>query len=231
MPVAGADPTDPETFPPAALPVLRLAVGELSWLLERGYAEAAATTLVGDHHQLTRRQRLAVRRCACPEPARASRVARRERVGARPVAVDLLNQLVTLERAHAGGAVLVGRDGALRDVAGVHGSWRRADHTERVLGDLAARLDGVEAFLVLDAPVSNTGRLATWWRDRAAGQRWTIELTLTADRRLVELGASGCAVATSDAAILDRCGPWVSLIAELLPASAWVVDLGAAEQR
>lgn len=205
--------------------MLRTAVGELSWLLERGYAESAATTLVGDHHQLTRRQRLAVRRCACPEPDRVSRMGRRERVGSRPIAVDLLNQLVTLERAHAGGAVLMGRDGALRDVAGVHGSWRRAEHTEVVLGNLAARLDGVDAVLVLDSPVSNTGRLAAWWRERASGQRWTVELTLTADRRLIELGTNGRAVATSDGAILDRCGPWVSLIAELLPPSAWVVDL------
>jgi hypothetical protein len=224
--VAGADPTDPETFADAHLARLRAAVAELSWLLGRGYADVAASTLVGDHHQLTRRQRAAVRRCACADADLTSRLARRERAGGRPVAVDVLNQLVTLERGFAGGAVLLGRDGAPRDVAGVHGSWRRSERTDDALAALSGLLRGVDAHLVLDAPVSNSGRLAAWWREAGRGEAWEVELAQAADRRLLELAAEGRAVATSDAAILDRCGPWVSLIAEALPAGAWIVDLG-----
>ena len=40
------------------------AVYELCWLLDRGYARHSAIQLVGDHHQLTLRQRLAISRAA-----------------------------------------------------------------------------------------------------------------------------------------------------------------------
>jgi hypothetical protein len=224
--VAGADPTDRETFTAAVIPRLRIAVEELSWLLGRGYAEGAAATLVGDHHQLDRRQRLAIRRCACTDAQRAERAARRVApadLGARPVAVDGFNQLVTIERGLAGGAVLRGRDGALRDVAGVHGSWRRSDHTAEALRRLTRGLVGPATF-VLDAPVSNAGRLATAIRELAGDRPWTVELSDNADRRLLELAREGAVLATSDGALLDRCEAWVPLVERAL-GDAWVVDL------
>ena len=73
----GPDPRDAEAFGPSALPALRGAVADLSWLLERGYAIVSAVKLVGDRWSLTERQRLAVRRAACSDTARARRLSRR----------------------------------------------------------------------------------------------------------------------------------------------------------
>src|SRR5262249_43058029 len=73
----GADPEDAELFAPRWIPVLRTATAELSWLLSRGYAETSALALVGNRHALRRRQRDAVRRCACADAAREARLARR----------------------------------------------------------------------------------------------------------------------------------------------------------
>lgn len=222
--MAGADPTDAETFPERALPALRAAVDELSWLLGRGYAEGAAATLVGDHHQLTKRQRMAVRRSACPEDRRRERMARRvTALDGRPVAVDTLNQLVTTERGLAGGAVLRGRDGALRDVAGVHGTWRRSDRTGDALARLAAALGPADAVWVIDAPVSNSGRLAA--AIRALGP-WDVELVDAADARLLAHGRAGRVVATSDGGLLDRGLAWFALAEAALGGDAAIVDLG-----
>ncbi|MGZ3397481.1 MAG: DUF434 domain-containing protein, partial [Isosphaeraceae bacterium] len=58
----GPDPRDGEAFGPSAVPALRGAVSDLSWLLGRGYAIVSAVKLVGDRWSLTERQRLAVRR-------------------------------------------------------------------------------------------------------------------------------------------------------------------------
>ncbi|MGZ8190313.1 MAG: DUF434 domain-containing protein, partial [Methylococcaceae bacterium] len=44
---------------------LRDAVYEFCWLLNRGYARHSVMQLVGDHHQLAQRQRLAISRAAC----------------------------------------------------------------------------------------------------------------------------------------------------------------------
>ena len=70
----GPDPRDRDAFAPAAWPRLREAVADLSWLLTRGYAEASSLKLVGDRLALTERQRMAVRRCACADAARARRL-------------------------------------------------------------------------------------------------------------------------------------------------------------
>lgn len=231
----GADPEDRAAFRPEALPRLREAVRDLSWLLGRGYAEAAALKLVGDRFQLGGRQRMAVRRCAAPDAAVRARLARRRALDAieGELLVDGFNVLVTLERAVGGGAVLIGREGACRDLAGVHGTWRRVAPTRAALLHLAAALpEGARLRWVLDRPVSNSGRLAGMLADLAAerGLRWSAEVVDHADRALRDAGAW---VATSDAGILDRCDAWVSLagevIARRLP-DAWLVDLGEARE-
>ncbi|MEZ4237198.1 MAG: DUF434 domain-containing protein [Myxococcota bacterium] len=228
--MASADPTDQTTFAARSVPRMQQGAAELSWLLARGYADAAALTLVGDHHQLTRRQRMAVLRAACPEPQRRARAARRvAALGGQPLAVDGFNQLVTTERALAGGAVFRGRDGALRDVAGVHGTWRRSERTADALARLVAaavQLGAGPVTWVLDAPVSNSGRLAGLLRERDPSAE--VRVVDRADAELLVLAEAGCALATADAALLDRCGAWLSLTELALPAEAWIVELGGA---
>jgi hypothetical protein len=226
--MASAHPTDRTTFPDAVIPRLRVAVDELSWLLGRGYAEDSALTLVGNRHQLDSRQRMAVRRCACSEAvALRRRAARSDQAAA--VAVDGFNQLVTVERALAGGAVLRGRDSALRDVASVHGTWRTGEDTRQALLMLAQVLPAEGVTWVLDAPVSNSGRLAGILRE--VGPGWAVEVVGAADTRLAELGAMGHAVGTSDGGLIDRVSCWLPLVERALLAwpQAWIVDLGERE--
>ena len=227
MPTArhrGPDPLDRDQLGPEALPALRDAVFDLSWLRGRGYSEKAARKLVGDRRQLTGRQRLAIARSACSDAQRLDRGARRVAdVAGRRVQVDGFNALITLERALSGGPVLVGRDGAHRDLAGVHGSWRPVAETDRALALAAEILAEAEAVTwLLDAPVSNSGRLARRLRALAP---WEVEVIPRPDPRLAAFEG---VVATSDAGILDRCGPWFDLpgagIARSIP-DAWRVDL------
>lgn len=230
----GADPEDAAAFRADAVPRLQEAVVDLSWLLGRGYAESAAVALVGDRYQLTGRQRMAIRRCAASDDAVRDRLSRRRPPGPGDLLVDGFNVLITLERAVGGGAVLIGREGAARDLAGVHGTWRRGAQTAAALGHVGEALPaGARLRWLLDRPVSNSGRLAGLIAELAAsrGWAWEVEVTEQVDRAL--LAAGGC-VATSDAGVLDRCGPWVSLagevIARRLP-DAWLVDLGRARHR
>ena len=210
--MARPNPDDRDAFADRHLPALRAATFELSWLLERGYAEQAALTVVGDKHQLTTRQRMAVRRSACPEPRAAQRRARRiDDPRDHRIAVDGFNQLVTTERGLAGGAVLRGRDGALRDVASVHGTWRRSARTEEALDRLVAALDGAaEVLWILDAAVSNSGRLAGMIRARGHPE---VLLEGDADAALL---ATGAVLAPSDSVLLDRCAGWLGLSERVL---------------
>lgn len=150
-------------------------------------------------------QRQAVARSACSDTQRDVRRARQRPRAEGAVAVDGFNTLFTLERAVAGGAVLRGRDGAHRDVAGVHGTWRRSVHTGRALDLLVAVLEGAHATVFVDAPVSNSGRLPGLLRDR--GLRAT--LVPSADPVLIEADAVAAALPhVPDAWVVDLGGPW-----------------------
>jgi hypothetical protein len=229
----GPHPEDATDFTGEAVAVLRDAVADMSWLLGRGYAEVAALKTVGDKCRLSKRQRQAVARSAATDEQVAARQAKRVSPRDRPVDVDAFNVLITLERGLSGGPVLVGRDGALRDLGGVHGTWRQVGETTDALAwigrALAAEGAGPVRFLI-DAPVSNSGRLAALVRaaGEAQGWPWTAEVVPRPDPVLAE---SAAVVATSDAWILDRCGAWFDLTGTALAMAkpdAWRVTLGQA---
>src|SRR6478609_1672569 len=137
----GPGPQDLAYFGPESLAALKAAVSDLSWLLSRGYAPPSALKLVGDRHRLVERQRAAVLRSACSDAALAARRSRELDPAAlrgRPLRIDGFNLILTLESALGGGVVLGGRDGCYRDMASVHGTYRRVEETRPAL-ELAAR--------------------------------------------------------------------------------------------
>ena len=207
-------------------------MSELSWLLGRDYAIDSALKLVGDRYQLVERQRVAVRRAAASDGAvnlRRSREVSLESTGGR-LTIDGFNLIVTIEAALSGGVLLICRDGAVRDLASMHGSYRKVDETTEAVECIAAALDAVTELHVLwllDSPVSNSGRLAAIVRNFASenGLRWEVELVHDTDARLID---SPYAVATSDSNVLDGASNWVNLAAGViraLPCTPWMVDL------
>lgn len=235
----GAHPKDEELFAPDALPALRAAAEELTWLRRRGYPPESALKLVGDRHQLRERQRTALARATSEAATAGARAARRVASNASPPArllVDGFNQVITAEVALAGGVLVTTVDGGLRDLAGIHGTWRRGPRTREALLLLAGRLrargwERVPARWLLDAPVSNSGRLAEEVRAVAAERSlpWEAEVVPNPDP-LLAAAAEGEAVASGDAPVLDRCRAWLDLAAEAVRSlpSAWIVDLFAA---
>jgi hypothetical protein len=224
----GPGPRDSDWFGTEARATLAAAVADLSWLLSRGYAEPSSVKLVGDRYSLVERQRVAVLRSACADASLARRLAKRldiESLRGRPLRIDGFNLILTLESALGGGVVLGGRDGCYRDLASVHGTYRRVAETRPALVLAAGWLSSWDVgpcTWLLDAPVSNSGRLASMIR--ALG--WHAEVVPNPDAMLV-LGDEP--VATADSGILDRCGPWVNLARILVEAGApgaFVVDLG-----
>jgi len=216
-------------------------LADFAWLLNRGYAHPSSLKLVGDHYRLTARQRLAVRRSACTDEARAARRARQTSLAAQrggAIGIDGYNLLITVESALSGGLVLIGRDGCYRDLASVHGTYRKVSETTAALHLIMDHLDAATVGHVdwyLDRPVSNSGQLKTLIaellekRDEGTPRAttWNIELMDSPDAVLASYPA---AVATSDSAVLDSCGPWLNLAREIIEAripQAWCLDLRA----
>ncbi|MGM0578403.1 MAG: DUF434 domain-containing protein [Myxococcota bacterium] len=226
---------DARIFGEAWVPTLREAVRDLSWLQTRGYAEKSALKLVGDRYQLRRRQRVAVLRCACADDALARRRETRvpeEAVRGAEVWLDGFNVLTTVEAALSGGCVLVGRDGCHRDMASMHGSYRKVRETRPAIERVGAVLAGLgvaSCRWLLDSPVSNSGRLRGALRDaaEARGWRWEVDLVPDPDPLLAQADA---VVATADSVILDGCDRWLNLarrVVEERVSDPWIVDLSS----
>ncbi len=238
---------DDQLFAADQLPKLRSAADDLSWLLGRGYAGEAALKLVGDRRQLSARQRMAVRRGTASKSAAADRRRRRLPVPElrdQELAIDGFNALITVESALTHGTVIRGHDGAHRDLASVHGTYKQVLETGfaiDAIGLLLAEAGPRSVTWYLDRPVSSSGRLRALLLDRAStrGWPWTVELPQNPDPILARISA---VVATSDAWILDHCSAWVDLLGGLMergpsPAAGpslamrpdlWLVDLTSA---
>lgn len=234
----GPHPEDERFFSAQALPQLQAATRDLCWLYNRGYAPASSLKLVGDRYELSQRQRIAVARCACSDAAQARRAGRRVETTAltgKMLLIDGYNVLTTIEAALAGGVILAARDGCCRDMASMHGSWRKVEETAPAIDLIGGFIEAArvsECLWYLDRPVSNSGRLRKLLVDRAAarGWAWRVELADDPDR---ELACASFPVVTADSAILDRCAAWVNLAAELIRSripTARIIDLACARR-
>ncbi|HBO44395.1 MAG TPA: DUF434 domain-containing protein, partial [Planctomycetaceae bacterium] len=171
-------------------------------MLSRDYAPDSSLKLVGDRYELLKRQRVAVGRCVCSDGVRWSRRARMTRpedVAGRGLWLDGYNVLTTVEAALAGGVLLAARDGTLRDMAGMHGTYRKVAETrpaiERI-GRVVERLAAGEVVWYLDRPVSNSGRLRAILLEMAAQAGWPWHVELVADPDPI-LAQSRAVVATA----------------------------------
>lgn len=231
----GLGPKDARLFSSDQLPALRAAAADLCWLLDRGYASHSALELVGNRHNLTSRQRMAVSRFACA----AEEAERRQRVNIEPEALrgqelwlDGYNVLTVLESALAGGVVLLGRDGCCRDLAGLHRRHRRMNETTpalQLVGETVTAWGVSRCRWWLDQPVSNSGRLKALILKVAGEAGWPMDVDLSFNPDKV-LSQTDQIIATSDGVVLECCQRWVNLtrliITERIP-SARLLDLSA----
>jgi len=229
----GPHPADEKLFAAKTICDLQSAVADFSLLLTKGYAEKSALKLVGDRFSLTERQRLAIMRSSCSDQQLASRSQRcvaMENLEGQPIVIDGYNVLITIEAAMSGGVIFKGRDGCYRDLASIHGTYRKVTETipaVQLIGQFLKEIEVAKALWLLDSPVSNSGRLKTLIGE-LAGKRnwdWEIELLLSPDAQLKK---SDLIVASSDSVVLDACKSWSNLATEIIKkklSSARVVDL------
>ncbi len=209
---------DDQNFSTSEVKKLMDAQCELQFLLDRGYSMQSAVPFVGGRHQLTARQRLALMRCTSSGKAlaqRRSKILGPEDIAGRPVYIDGLNLIITLEVALSDGMLFVAQDGAIRDLAELRGSYKPIPQTETAIALLREAVTGLgasEVVIFLDAPVSNSGRLKTKINEQSWPMPLRVELAHNPDAELVGLEN----VASSDSIVLDRCAGWFNLTAWIL---------------
>ena len=229
----GANPADSKLFADAAIDELRLAVHDFSMLITKGYAAKSSLKLVCDKFSLTLRQRLAVMRSGCSDEQlkqRTQRQVRIEQAKKQRIAIDGYNVLITIEAAMGGGCIFKARDGCFRDLASIHGTYRKVSETIpalQLIGEFLKEKEIADCLWLLDSPVSNSARLKMLMGRLAKENNWNwdIELAISPDARLIKTDA---VAATSDSVILGKCKRWVNLTRAIIEAkipNTWLVDL------
>ena len=214
---------------------LQKAVYELCWLFNNGYARRSAITLVGDHHQLGKRQRIAIGRAACSDDrknTRSSKCLKLQQIKNRHLIIDGFNLIITLEAAIAGAVLLQCHDGCIRDLESVHGTYRQVQETESIIemiGCTLAVFDPASVHWLFDKPVSNSGRLTQLVRKTAELHDWNWQADVH-DNPDRAISVSNQVAITSDSVILDAVDQWLNLPAYMLDHyfhDAWLIDLSS----
>ena len=228
----GPHPQDHQLFGAEAEPSLRNATRDLSCLLSRRYAPTSSLKLVGDRYSLNARQRLAVARCACGDhevQRRQEHQVEAKNLQDQELWIDGYNVLTSIEASLSGGVILHARDGCYRDMASMHGTYRKVAETLpaiHILGELISEWNVGSCRWQLDEPVSNSGRLKTMLREigEQRSWRWHAELVPDPDSVLI---CTDRIVASADSRILDAAQCWFNLARvaiDLRVRDAWILN-------
>ncbi|MEN7550679.1 DUF434 domain-containing protein [Rapidithrix thailandica] len=230
----GANPKDHKLFTEINIQKLKEAIYDLSLLLSREYPLRASLKLVGDKYKLTERQRLALTHSVCSEQARQSRAQKHVPLKAlqgEKILVDGYNLLITTESILSNGPVFRGLDQCYRDIASIHGTYRKVEETLpalKLIGQVIQMYQPLHICWVLDAPISNSGRLRKVMEAISVEYNWNWEVLIenNPDRYIAEHNA--CVAVTSDSWILDNVKKWTNPVPEIIRQGnpdAWIIHL------
>ena len=216
----GCVPDDERNFSPEGITSMKLASRHIEYLINEGYDLKQATTFVGNHFLLSERQRLAVMRSLATKEQLVDRESKRTDPGmlaGHDVWIDGFNMIISLEVLLSDSILLDCMDGTVRDLAALRGTYRIIPETAdavRLLFDILKDTEIRSATVLLDAPISNSGRLKTLIAEIGENYPFNLDIQIIedVDRELYNREN----VITSDSIILDHCLSWVNITAECM---------------
>lgn len=218
----GYVPEDERNFSPAALETMRTASRHIVYLINEGYDLKQASTFVGNHFLLSERQRLAIMRSVATNQQLAER---KEKlvppydISGREVWIDGFNTIITLEVMLSDSILLDCMDGTIRDLAALRGTYRLIPETSeaiRLMFDVLLHTGVSKINILLDQPVSNSGRLKALIADIAESGGYSFDLDIQILRDVDRTLYDKELVITSDSIILDHCVSCVNLNIECM---------------
>ncbi|MCI9079938.1 MAG: DUF434 domain-containing protein [Lachnospiraceae bacterium] len=215
----GYVPGDEKEFGTEAMEKINAAANDIYYLLNHGYSMKSASVFTGNHYMLSERQRLALARMVSQEKQLDIRTAKCRTVSEKGgiVFIDGFNTIITLEIALSGTTLLKCMDGTVRDLAGLRGTYSLIDKTSEAIQLIGEELENMEvskAVFYMDAPVSNTGRLAACIHGELASYPFEVETEVINNVDSVLSGLSN--VVTGDAIILDKCISWINFTRSII---------------
>ena len=210
----GYVPKDERNFSQAALETMKKASRHVCYLLDEGYDLKQASTFIGNHFSLSERQRLAiVRSVASVGQLQNRKEKEKTSLDGAEVWIDGFNTVISLEVMFSSSLLFACMDGTIRDLAALRGTYKIIPETElavRMLLDTLQEMKVKSAHILLDEPVSNSGRLKTLIADVGEGCPFDLDIQILKAVDSTLWGKEN--VITSDSIILDHCISWFNLM-------------------
>ena len=230
----GYTPEDERNFSPDAVERMRIASRHIQYLINEGYDLKQATVFVGNHFLLSERQRLAIMRSVAKDQDLAERKSKQlplSELKGKEVWIDGFNTVITLEVLLSDSLLFTCMDGTIRDLAALRGTYRLIPETTeavRLMFDILQEASVGKVNILLDEPVSNSGRLKSLIAETAESKysssliaetaeqnkSFDLDIRILRDVDRTLYGKEG--VITSDSIILDHCSSWINLTSECL---------------
>ena len=197
---------------------MRTASRHVGYLINEGYDLKQAATFVGNHFLLSERQRLAIMRSLATKEQLAER-SRKEvsSVSGKAVYIDGFNIIITLEVLLSDSILFSCMDETIRDLAALRGTYRIIPETKGAVQLLLKSLQEMDvqaAHILLDEPVSNSGRLKALIAE--LGAVFPLDLDIQIQRDVDRALWEHEYVITTDSVILDHCVSWVNITAKCM---------------
>lgn len=212
----GPHPSDHKIFDQESILRLNKAIKDLNYLMANGYNLNSSLEIVGNRYKLQKRQRKALALNVCPNKVKLQRLAKSKDLAlcqGESIYIDGFNFLITMESILSGAYIFMGAEKCLRDLSGVHGSYKLLMETEDALnltGQIIKSYDIKQTIWVLDKPVSNSGRLKKFVENIADKKKWDwiVKLEYNPDEILIKSGQN---IISHDSLVLDHCKSWINL--------------------
>ena len=129
----GYVPEDDKNFSRETIRTMQKASRHVRYLINEGYNLKQASTFVGNHFQLSERQRLSIVRSVATDDQIICRKRKQislSDISGKDVMIDGFNTIITLEVMLCGGILFESMDGTIRDLAALRGTYRIIPQTE-----------------------------------------------------------------------------------------------------
>ena len=214
----GYVPEDDKNFSHEAIAKMKTASRHVNYLINEGYDIKQATTFVGNHFILSERQRLAIARSLSTTEQLNNRK-EKEKTSAEgcELWIDGFNTIIILEVMFSDSILYRGMDGTLRDLAALRGTYKIIPETTdaiKLLLDVLSEMKVESVHILLDEPVSNSGRLKALIAD--IGENYNIKLDIQVQKDVDRTLYDKENVITSDAIILNHCKSWINVMRKCL---------------
>lgn len=211
--------SDKKEFNEKSIEKLKEAQKDIFMMINRDYPIKNVSTFVGNHYLLSERQRMALVRSTSSEKSIEERKRKeiKDSLQGRTVYIDGFNLIITLEVALSDSTLIKCMDGTIRDLAGLRGTYKLIDKTDKAIELIGKNLQELavdKVVFYLDEPVSNSGKLKVKLLELLAQYDFdiSVELAKNADVELEHLEN----VISSDAIVLDKSISWFNMAERII---------------